>query len=192
MKNLLIENLFLDSKEQAAGFPPFSRGYEALQFTPKIITAKHKVKYDFTLQTNSEEALFKLFEELVFSDILNPSIKLLLNFPIKEQSIVITRVLRTLLALIGQIKYSNASISKFCFYTKSSNPSNILTEYQYVLMSQINFFICDENYITLLKNHTSPPIPIDALYGSEILNRKTNKLFNSIWPKIYDTLNRSK
>lgn len=191
MKNLLLKNAFLDNKEQAAGFPPFSRGYEAFNFTPKIITPRHLVNFDFVLQAHSEEAILKLFKEILSNDVLKPSIQLFLDFPVNEQLIITARLLRTLLALIGHLKYNQASISKFCFYTNSSNSPNILIEYQYVFASQINFFICDENYFTFIQNHPRSPIPVDALYGSEIVNEEMNRLFNPIWTKIYSVLNRS-
>lgn len=176
-------NIDFNSKEQAAGFPPFTRGYQTHSFSTEIISDHNT--FDFSLQSNSSDAIYKLFLFIIKNDYSKPQFHLLLDFPINAKTVVITKALRTILALINMEKNSNAETTKFHFYTKNEVPHKIVTTYNYTQLSQINTLITNNKCRFLLNAIPLNQEPIDSLYGSELIRNKVELLTTTIWKQIY-------
>jgi len=180
----------INQKEQAAGYPPFTRGYQEYSFNPDVITTKKLPNFDYILQNSNPSDIIELFQKILNNNSLKPTFHLFLKLPINSEVIVITRILRTLLSLVCHLKTNTPSASKFCFYLQNIDSHKILNDYQYAQISQTNtLFTSDDESLFLFKSLPLNYFPIDSFYGSKLLEQKTNKLFENTWEKIYSVLN---
>lgn len=169
--------------EQAAGFPPFTRGYHQYQFIPNIILEDEITAIDFELLNSDSDAILQLFQNLWGQTNLKPIFHLKLNVDCDFQLIVLTRVLRTVLSLLNFHKKGNPEITKFRFSIKNIDTKNILTKYQYLQMSQVDVLCTNIESFFILNSTSKSHLPIDALYGSQKLDTETSILFNKVWDK---------
>ncbi len=170
--------------EHAAGFPPYTRGYNTYNFNPKIIPSNKHLEFDFQLSSFSIEAVFELFQTVINKKPSEIKLRLLITTPINDELIIVTQVLRTLLSLINQSLHNKASSSQFCFYIKASDIQNILIEYNYIKAGQIDYFIVPKDTTYLLNNSPKSVHPVNPFFGNLYIEEKTNTLVATLWKKI--------
>jgi len=178
------QDITFESNEQAAGFPPFTRGYFEYAFSPEISSNNELISFNYTLESNSPEAIYKLFQTLLKNNSFQPIFHLLLHIPINSELVVVTKTLRTLFALVNHLKSDNANTSKFHFYVENTDYQSILTAYQYVEMSQVDTLIVSPKDEFLLGNFPETFTPIDPFYNSTVLDKKVETLTSKVWKKI--------
>jgi len=175
--------------EQAAGFPPFTRGYHEYKFVPNIIPNTKTIITDFELSSIQPDAIFELFQDLENQITLKSTFYLHLNVACNFQLIIFTRVLRTLLSIFSIHKKNNSKIAKFHFIIKNEDTKNILTNHQYLQMSQVDTLLTNSECLFILNNTPKMHLPVDALYGSYELDRETKTIFSNVWGKISSHFN---
>lgn len=180
----MVEKQNKNIEEQAAGFPPFTRGYEVVDFQTVCTEDDKKIKIDFELTEISNQAITKVFQKILNSKTTKAEIYILMLTPFNEEMIIATKVLRTLLSVVNLEWDNNASSSKFIFFAKNKQVNTIQLDYHFAMASQIHFLIASaksKNYLEALPYH---PEPIDPTYGNENIEQSIFNMVNEIWKKI--------
>jgi len=183
-----IPNNNLTEAEQAAGFAPYTRGYNEFNFETNVIVIDQNNTYDFELTDFSDAALCELFQSILTKNTSQKTIHLLLKTPITAEIVSATKTLRTLLALVNQSQKNNPSFSKFCFHITGEVTKNLFIEYHFIKASQIDFFELPENAIAILQNLPKNQTPIDPLYQNSFFEKKINEQVETVWNIVYQAL----
>jgi len=177
MNNLNIkykDDIQLSEHEQAAGFPPFSRGYHTLAKKAKLITLlpENYIEVDF-----NEKGVSKLFSTLHKKE-FSSEINIVFNFEGASSEIAYSIVLRTLLAIFLQKQKKDSNDYQFVFYAKSSNSS--LNTLNAANVIGIDFLIVSEIELWKRLEPFAAQFPVDPLYGNKLLIEKIEALFFSL------------
>ncbi len=176
---------------QAAGYPPFTRGY----YTHNFITQVNSInlfsdQVHYHISKLSAIEMIQLFNQIISKKetILNtPIVNLKFSFTNTINNVISIRVLRTVLACICNDLYEKPNALKFNFIAFAEGGNAISEIYNFANMAQINTLIIEENqYHTFLKIQTLlPKFPIDCLSGSKEIEEKTAYLFTKVYSKIF-------
>lgn len=182
MNNTLIkykEHFFTPKSEQAAGFAPYSKGYESLFVKTKIVTKIPKTAFEFNFTEKSVENLFNQLHE---TEELDTEINLLFNATgsIKELAYICT--LRALLSLFLKLKGKDYTKIQFKFYAKATTPSLYLLNTLNAI--GINFLAVKNPQIWKNIDPFVAQSPIDPLYGNKTLNTEIEVLFFNLKKKL--------
>jgi len=163
--------------EQAAGFPPFTRGYTTV--AKNIVLTSFK-KSNYTLSNLNDESIHNLFKEIIADKPIG-TITLNINFEGIISNVITVRVLRTLLAFTSDNLYNNPSIIQFEFFGVYQSNSTSLNTLFYANAAQLDFLTVSnkDNWEPLTTMITKTPI--DNLYGSSYLKEKTSTVFFRLW-----------
>ena len=166
--------------EQAAGFPPFTRGYLTIATPVKI---GEKLTADFTLANFSDSNIIDLFSQIILRE-AKGNISLSLPFVGTINEVIYIRLLRTLLAFVSEKLYNNAAIVQFEFYGDYSSEMVSLNTLMYANMAQIDVLFVEHTNDWEVIKKILPQAPIDNLFGADYLEKKTSTIFFSLWEQI--------
>ena len=181
MNNISITyktNLLSLEKEQAAGFPPFTKGYHSIFKKIQLATSTpdNCITFSFT-----ESSVVQLFEKLHTMELTN-SINLKCTFSGKVNQLAYIVVLRTLLCLYLKQKNKDFNQIQFVFYANSETPS-LLSLHLAQAIGIDYFFTKNTEQITTIHKHISSQ-PVDPLYGNNTLKTKIERLFFNLKQKL--------
>ncbi len=179
-----LSNEKLDIDEQAAGFAPFTKGYNCYGSKPKIITNDSNLIIDFYIINNTTESILSIFKTIISQENLKPTYHILIELPASSNLIATTQVLRTLLSFLCLSKTKNAKASKFYFYLRNKHSKKIALQYTYATMAQIDVLVTQNLGASILQSIPQNTVPIDPMYGSDTLKKQTHLLFFNVWNKI--------
>ncbi|WP_010522810.1 hypothetical protein [Aquimarina agarivorans] len=188
--NYIAQELQNQDQQQAAGFPPFTRGYKTHQFVTTLkvaLTTSQTIHFELAeFSINNLVILFKQIKTNIQT--LDQASKVNLRIPITTatNTTIYTRVLRFLLAYICHDLFDNPSYLKFNFIAFAENIPSVASIYYLANMAQIDFIIVDPimlNRFKKIRNLLSST-PIDCLSGSHTIERDTASLISEICPKI--------
>ncbi len=166
----------LNTLEQAAGFPPFTRGYKSTALKIKFISGFGTINL---FEINNDISLIKLFKEIISKKIKG-------DIHLKIHKAELAPILRTLLALINQITFNKAAYSKFIFYNELSKIE--LNDINSLKAFQINYVkVQDLNIATFLLKQTNN-FPVDPFYGSNDYQNFIEKHTLKYWNEIHTML----
>ena len=170
--------------EQAAGFPPFTRGYSCVY---KNIQLTNDVKTDFSIFDYKDETLVNLFKSL-FSSKSKGLIKLSIPPNVNNEILIYLRLLRCLLSVISKEKYSDPKYVFFEFYGATIKHTNNLNTLILAKAAQVDFLIIDDTEYWHSLQNLCPTVPVDNMYGSDELETQTEKIFCRLYPLIMNSL----
>lgn len=179
-----IKNTNAGLLEQAAGFPPFTRGYASVDKSTRISKESENL---FALTDYSYEEIIQLFSQIISSKAKG---KISLNLPFRGtvEEVIAIRVLRTLLAFTSDKIHNNATTVQFEFYGDHKNKTASLNTLLYANAAQIDNLLVDNINDWVPIKQLLPQTPTDSLYGSTYLEKETSTLFFSLWKQIEDLL----
>ena len=166
--------------EQAAGFPPFTRGYSVLGKSVEIGGFKDA---DFTLTEYTDQCIINLFTQII-SHQAKEKISLNLPFTGKVDEIIYLKTLRTLLAFVSEKLHNNAALVKFEFYGICSNQVPSLNTLILANASQLSILTVNNTSEWEDIKQLTEIIPVDSLYGSSYIEHETEIVFFRLWKKI--------
>lgn len=172
-----------DLLEQAAGFPPFTRGYSVIS---KKVQISSSMSTDFTLTDYNDENIIQLFKEII-SRQAKGEFSISLTFIGKVTEIIYLRVLRTLLAFVSDKLHNNAALIKFEFYGINSNEHPSLNTLVFANAGQLNGLIVNSTSEWSVIQKLIKTTPADSLYGSSYLEHETEILFFRLWKQIEES-----
>lgn len=170
--------------EQAAGFPPFTRGYAVLSKNVQISNYKDT---DFVLEEYTDENIIDLFTQII-SRKIKGTLPLNVPFTGNVEEIIYLRVLRTLLAFISDKLHNNPTLTKFEFYGNNVNESVSLNTLVFANAAQLDVLIVNNMLQWKSIQQLISPTPVDILYGSSFLEDETVIIFFRLWKQILKTL----
>lgn len=170
--------------EQAAGFPPFTRGYSTVSRPTKISV---NIKSEFSITDYTDESIIELFNQIILRQV-KKKISLGIPFSGIVQEVIYIRVLRTLLAFISDQLYDNPTETKFEFIGEFQNPVTSLNSLVFANAAQLDTLVVNnkENWEPI--KELIPHTPVDSLYGSSDLENETSTIFFRLWKQIENLL----
>lgn len=169
-----------DILEQAAGFPPYTRGYTTIS---KSVAIENFKKADYTLLETDDNSIQNLFKEIITNK-PKGNITLNVNFKGTYEDVIIVRVLRTLLAFVSDNIFNNASIIQFQFFGVYNYNEISLNALLFATAAQIDTLTVENNFNWLPLNSLINQTPVDNLYGSSFLENETSETFFRLWKLI--------
>ena len=166
--------------EQAAGFPPFTRGYSVLA---KNVVIANFTDTDFTLTEYTDENIVHLFIQII-SRQAKDTLTLKLPFTGNIDEIIHLRVLRTLLAFVSDKLHKNATLAKFKFYGLNTSELSSINTLVFANAAQLDVLFVSNTSAWGSIQKLIPAIPVDSLYGSSYLEQETEVSFFRLWKKI--------
>lgn len=166
--------------EQAAGFPPFTRGYSALG---KNVVITNFTDTDFKLTEYTDENIVHLFTQII-SRQAKGTFSLKLPFAGNTDEIIHLRVLRTLLAFVSDKLHKNATLAKFEFYGLNTSEFPSINTFVFANAAQLDVLFVNNTSTWESIQKLTPVIPVDSLYGSSYLEQETEVSFFRLWKKI--------
>ena len=167
--------------EQAAGFPPFTRGYSCLSKNIQLI---NNIDTDYKINDYLDNTIIDLFKEIISNNVTDKK-ELKLSIPFNENAVSASYVIviRTLLSFVIK-KSTNNYVPVFTFYGNPENTNNELNTFILAKAAQIDYLVVDD-----LEKWTSikllcPEAPVDSLYGSEYLEKENEQIFLRLWKQI--------
>ncbi len=159
--------------EQAAGFAPYTRGYNLMPNGVYFTTKDFKSHYEI----NSINDAINMFNHINIH--VNEGG---LNIKIEPSMVAIVPVLRTILALICKHKYRVAKYAFFQFYTSASIPSinliNLCKAYQ------IDYIYVADLEASKQRLKMTSSFPIDLFYGDPEYHKQLDEYFHKILEKL--------
>jgi len=170
-----------------ASFPPYTRGYSAVPkslicISEETINKQHMILYGF-----DAVEILKVLKETLVSD--SSSVSILLHTPLDEVEFISgIRALRTLLAMALNEFEKPINSKQFQFYLPITNTFDASKNILIAQFSQIDALICNKEEVTefeQLLNYFPTP-PIDALFGSELIEKNTHILIEKVFDLFLD------
>lgn len=179
-----IKNKKAELLEQAAGFPPFTRGYSAIS---QPIQIKSNLKSDFRITDYTDESIKQLFSQII-SNQTKGQISLNVPFNGTTNEVTYIRVFRTLLSFISAKLYNNASAIQFEFYGEYIKPVASLNCLLFAKAAQLDVLLVNdiENWLPI--ENLVPQTPVDSFYGSYDLEKETSAIFFGLWKQMHKIL----
>lgn len=175
-----IDNNKAKNLEQAAGFPPFTRGYSCLVKETQL--SSHIIP-DFKINDYSDNAVINLFKEIISSKIKG-LFKLDVPFDNSIKGTIYASVFRTILSIICNDLHNDNKALVFKFYGSIQNTDNDLNSLILATAAQIDYLIVDDFEKWKSLKLLSPNAPVDSLYGSKHLEQEIESIFFRLWPQI--------
>ncbi len=177
---IATENISTEDTSQAS-FPPFTRGYEAIPYQLHIDERRtiDDLETLHSFSTSDIVAILKSFQQ-------QKNIDLLLSTPILDIEFVAgVRALRTLVSMLDKDSES-LTTRKINFFIEIAHSDDAAQELLFAQFAQTNTILCDEKDMEALKlllNHL-PTLPIDTLFGSENLDKITNRIVEEVYKSL--------
>ena len=166
--------------EQAAGFPPFTRGYSVLA---KNVVIANFNDTDFTLTEYTDENILHLFTQII-SRQAKGTLSLKLPFAGNTDEIIHLKVLRTLLTFVSDKLHKNATQAKFEFYGLNTSELPSINILVFANAAQLDVLFVNNTSAWRSIQKLIPAIPVDILDGSSYLEKETEIAFFRLWKKI--------
>lgn len=184
-------NMQNTENQQAAGFPPFTRGYHTHNFTTQIIPINlFTDQIHYHISELSVIPIIQLFDQIILQKETSPNTTAIINLKIPFTNtindIISIRVLRTVLACICNDLYKNPNTLKFNFIAFAEDTNTITEIYNFANIAQIDTLVSNESlYNIFIKiQPLLPKFPIDCLSGGKKIEEKTALLFTKVYSKI--------
>ncbi|WP_010178431.1 hypothetical protein [Aquimarina agarilytica] len=191
MDKLYVNYIEIDmsngKNQQAAGFPPFTRGYHTHNFSTQVTTKKlFTDSIHFRLSDFSVTQMTVLFNEIVLQKELHhktTTINLKIPFTDAIDTIISIRTLRTVLACICDDLYKSPNTLKFNFIAFPEAINTIFNTHNLAKIAQVDTLVVNDRlYNTFIKIQSLlPKFPIDCLSGSKEIEEKTATLFLKVY-----------
>ena len=175
------KNIKVDELEQAAGFPPYTRGYNTVSKNVKLCNKKSAL--DFLLTDFSDESILTLFTQIINKKVKG-KISLEVPFSGNPKDIIYTKILRTLLAFVSDKLYNNAAIVKFDFFGDCTASNTLLNTLFFANTAQLDNLMVSNIDNWKIIAQILQKIPTDSLYGSEYLEKEIYTIFIRLWKLI--------
>lgn len=169
-------NLFTNIQHQAAGFPPFSRGYTCIPVNTEVKIGKLE-SFNFEISGINQNSLNEISKQLSENDFISNDIVFNLSHLYKEEYLIITKTLRTLLSFILLQKGKEVTSHKCIFLTEELDSTKLLEKLPYINAAQINYLYSTQKGILLLNNTLKNFTPIDAFFYCEVVETTWKSLF---------------
>ena len=166
--------------EQAAGFPPFTRGYSVLG---KSVHIASFTDTDCLLKAYTDQNIVDLFIQII-SRQAKEKVSLNVPFTGKANEIIYLRVLRTLLAFVSDKLYNDPGQIQFEFYGIHSDDSPSLNTIIFAHAAQLDVLTVNNTVDWIPIQQLIPATPVDSLYGSSYLEQETAIIFFRLWKQI--------
>lgn len=164
-----------------ASFAPYTRGYNTLPITIQLITENTIKEKSFVLHSFKTDDIKEVLNEAILSH--DSIISVRLQTPLDPIDFIASiRGLRALLAVHLENNNHDSNTKQFHFLLPIINTHETSHTLLIAQWAQIDTLVCrieDENGLKLLLSYFETP-PIDALFGNQTLEKKTNQFISEV------------